>query len=400
MKIKIVLIIMLFAISVNCKAFEEKSAASPTPTAIPTIIIKSNAAVVNFNDNKHFIKDMTLLQDGKLLFVGSTFSTDEKNENIYILFVSGEGQKLSEKIYGDDTNSVAKIVYQSKSGKIYIAGTSDNKLFIMRIEQSGSIVWHKKFAEIFSNDNAISLTESIDDGIIAISEKIYSSYANPYSVKLSSSGDTVWETVYESGSKIDRVYFPKGVVIDNDTYLVVSKVDYDSILLRVKEPDGRWTAGTAFDYEGRFVDLNIEVGFDTMRCNSVPVSLFKCKNMIVSPLECESLSRLDESGVKLITYADDVMNIKQIFSVPIYKFVSIIDGAADGYIGIANKYHYSMPSVSMIFLDSNFIPKKMYVFDYLSNTEPIKIFQVKTDAYIIYTKHGITKVSSNGKRIW
>jgi hypothetical protein len=295
-------ILFFFLIFVSCKAFEEKSEATPTPTLIPAIIVKGKAPVVNFSDNKHFIKDMVLLDDSHLLFVGSTNSTDEKNQNIYILLTSNEHKKIWDKIYGDTTDSIAKTVYQTKSGEIYIAGTSNNKLFIMQIDHLGKIIWQKNFDEIYSDDNAINLSESIEGGIIAVSCKVNGSYGNPYSIKLNNTGGVIWETIFQSNSKIQRFYYPTGVVIDDNSYLVTSKVDNYSILLRVKEPDGRWTAGTAFECDGSDADLNVEKDIDSSHCTAVPFSILKCKEVILSPMECKAIADMGECGIYITPY--------------------------------------------------------------------------------------------------
>jgi hypothetical protein len=51
-------------------------------------------------------------------------------------------------------------------------------------------------------------------------------------------------------------------------------------------------------------------------------------------------------------------------------------------------------------MDANLTPKKVFVLEYLSDADPLKIIKDKSDSYIIFTKKGITKISAAGKKIW
>jgi hypothetical protein len=125
---------------------------------------------------------------------------------------------------------------------------------------------------------------------------------------------------------------------------------------------------------------------------AMPVGSTNC------PLPCPKLPHWVIYVITVII--NDELKVKQIFSVPITHFASIIDGPSKGYVGIANSVNYLEKFVSMIYLNSEFIPKKEYVLEYLSGTEPLKIFQDKNDSFIIFAKNGITKISTGGKRIW
>lgn len=150
---------------------------------------------------------MTRTNDGGYLIVGNTNSFGEGSKDILFLKLNSDGGIEWQKTIGgyDDENAIS--VIQTSDGSYVAAGWSfsvgagGTDAWVLKIAPDGSLQWQKTYGSK-GYDFAYSVAETTDGGIIFVGNSDVSSGNDndAWIVKLDNSGEVVWQKTY-GGSK-------------------------------------------------------------------------------------------------------------------------------------------------------------------------------------------------------
>lgn len=145
-----------------------------------------------------------LKDDGGCILVGSSPSLTPPDSDILVIKTTAAGDSTWMGLYGGTGNDYGYCVEQTAdggyivSGAIYITGTAEYQLYIIKLFPDGMIEWRKLYGG--SNDEVGYYVEQIaaDQGYIVAGYTI--SYGagdwDMYLVRTASDGDTLWTTTY------------------------------------------------------------------------------------------------------------------------------------------------------------------------------------------------------------
>lgn len=154
--------------------------------------------------------DMVSLSNGSVVLVGATESYAKNNpEDIYVVCLDQNGNKLWEKTFGGKGIDVAKGVCATPSNDIIIVGftTSFNSLkrdgYVIKINSRGKKIWEKTFGgkDIDAFTECVYLPE--DDNILVGGATLsYGKNGDIWIINLSSKGKKIWEKTF-GGEKME-----------------------------------------------------------------------------------------------------------------------------------------------------------------------------------------------------
>jgi len=148
--------------------------------------------------------------DGGYVVAGYTWSSSER-EDVYILKLDANGNKLWEKTFGGSDNDGAWSIQQTNDGGYVVAGYTSSfgagsyDVYVLKLDTSGKEVWSKTFGGS-SDDLAWSIQQTNDGGYIVAGYTWSSSkWEDVYILKLDANGNKLWEKTF-GGSYDDRAY--------------------------------------------------------------------------------------------------------------------------------------------------------------------------------------------------
>ncbi len=143
---------------------------------------------------------------GGFVIAGYTSSLGARYDDVYLMKIDAQGDKVWERIYGTAENDYAQAVVQSGDGGFVVAGYSNCPLsyleagscdiYLLKIDADGDKVWEK----IYGGDRyewANCVARSDDGGFVAAG----GSGDDVYIIKVDANGDKVWERTYAAGRK-------------------------------------------------------------------------------------------------------------------------------------------------------------------------------------------------------
>ena len=143
--------------------------------------------------------------DGGYIVAGYTWSSSER-EDVYILKLDANGNKLWEKTFGGSYNDGAWSIQQTNDGGYVVAGYTSSfgagsyDVYVLKLDTSGKEVWSKTFGGS-SDDLAWSIQQTNDGGYIVAGYTWSSSkWEDVYILKLDANGNKVWEKVFGGSS--------------------------------------------------------------------------------------------------------------------------------------------------------------------------------------------------------
>jgi len=141
--------------------------------------------------------------DGGVFIVGETESFGDRRGDIYMAKLNKEGKILFARTTGGEKHDSARDLTRLSDGNIALAGMRESntgnyeEFFIMKLKQSGEILWSKTFGE-YDDDSLESIVATVDGGMVAVGKtRSYGSQQTDLTVmRLSSEGKVLWHKVY------------------------------------------------------------------------------------------------------------------------------------------------------------------------------------------------------------
>lgn len=203
-------------------------------------------------NNQDYPRQVVEASNGDFIIAGHTASTTGNYQNLYngsmdgfILKLSANGDQKWIRKYGgssidyihsatlsDDDGIVVTGSTESNDGDLENTKNSVDNIYAMKVTSDGDIVWANVFGRDSENysspTSAVSIVNSSDGGFILTGNTTASDgdfegtdngFIKPYVIKLNSSGQKEWVTVYEGDFSIMR---PSQVIETQDNGIVVT----------------------------------------------------------------------------------------------------------------------------------------------------------------------------------
>jgi hypothetical protein len=155
------------------------------------------------NDKAHSIQQTN---DGGYIVTGVIYG------DVYVIKLDEKGNKIWEKTFGGKGDDGAYSIQQTNDGGYIVAGETtsfgagNNDVYIIKLDENGNKVWEKTFGGI-ENDEALSVQQTNDGGYIVAGRTISfgAGEYDVYIIKLDENGNKIWEKTF--GGKGDDVAF-------------------------------------------------------------------------------------------------------------------------------------------------------------------------------------------------
>jgi hypothetical protein len=190
-------------------------------------------------------------KDGGYIVAGWTRSFGKGDYDVYIIKLDENGDKVWEKTYGKSKDDGANSIQQTTEGGYIVAGWTwsfgkGEDVYIIKLDGNGNKIWEKNYsAEGW--DEASSIQQTKDGGYIVAGwtksfgpneRVVYPIYGivywDVYIIKLNVNGNKIWEKIYKGGSfgNLESLY----TTTDNWVYSIQQTKDGGYIV-------AGWTSG-------------------------------------------------------------------------------------------------------------------------------------------------------------
>jgi len=145
--------------------------------------------------------------DGKYIIAGSTESSVNFDEDVYLALLDTNGTVIWTKNIGGSGDESATCVRQTPDSGFILTGVTDsygsgfNDLFLVKTNMNGDTLWTKTYGGS-EYDFGLSVENTFDGGYIVSGQESSSNggIANIFIVKTNSAGDSVWTKSYPMGA--------------------------------------------------------------------------------------------------------------------------------------------------------------------------------------------------------
>jgi len=142
-------------------------------------------------------------KDGGVMIAGSTESYGKGYNDIYLLKLDKDGNKVWQKTYGSKKDDIAYAIAPSSDGNFILAGSSDSyskdnlDFYITKVTATGKQIWAKAYGED-KKDIMRAITPTKDGGCVVTGET--ESYGSKHSdidvMRLDKNGEQVWHQLF------------------------------------------------------------------------------------------------------------------------------------------------------------------------------------------------------------
>ncbi|MBA7669952.1 hypothetical protein ES703_78092 [subsurface metagenome] len=143
-------------------------------------------------DKTAYGSSIELTDDDGFIIAGATSSFGIGHENLYLMRIDENGEKLWERTYGEEFRSEAKDIRRTSDGNFIITGwivMQDYKVYLLKVDNEGNCIWSKKYGcDGNFGAGGWSVKETSDSGYVIIGDATEKSYI----IKTDSLGDTLW----------------------------------------------------------------------------------------------------------------------------------------------------------------------------------------------------------------
>ncbi len=222
---------------------------------------------------------------GDYVITGSTYNYSASGNDVFLLKTTSDGTMLWFKIYrvdvaGNYKGSEATAIKQTADGGFIVAGNTYgvfgyNDVYVFKTDSTGNVLWQRVYGG--SQEDAVNAIEETGTGDFIVAGSTYSfgegtpSFKNIYVLKLTSTGDIVWNNTYNSS--IDDNDEAQAVQQTTDGNYILcgastvgSPTHQDAMLLKLNSFDGSvlWSktyGGISSNEIGYDVKQNADGGF-------------------------------------------------------------------------------------------------------------------------------------------
>lgn len=198
-----------------------------------------------------------ITSDGGYVIGGVSYHFTGLNGQFWLVRTDSNGDTLWTRDYGADRWQEAHYVIQTSDGGFALCGgtnvaVGDDDMWIVKTDALGEPMWTAQFGAVGQDDDGWAITQTSDDGYLAVGHIKVGGNTQLFMVRLDANGDSLWTKTY-GGPYSDYGY---GVVQTADdgfaltgTYSVSSTANTDLWLLRTNPlGDTLWTR--RFDFHG------------------------------------------------------------------------------------------------------------------------------------------------------
>lgn len=211
-----------------------------------------------FNQEKEssLLWDAVSTSDGGYLLVGEIWVGDDNPDDFLIVKIDSSGEEEWVVNYGGEgSQETARAVSKAGDGGFVVAGYTNGHgagekiwetiIYVIKIDSSGDLVWEKAFDPGTRSSVAWDVIRTSDDGFVIVGDTLYyygeSSGYDAYITKIDSSGEQVWESVFDSSSE-----YAINVIQNSEGSFVVSGESGRDVLLYKTDEQGVTEWNTTF----------------------------------------------------------------------------------------------------------------------------------------------------------
>ena len=155
-------------------------------------------------------KSIIQTKDDGFVVVGDTESSgirDSRYTYAWVIKLDKDGNKIWDKFFGGKYGGNAKSIIQTKDDGFIVVGdvSSGNfsPVWVIKLNENGNKIWGKTFSYKGSQDEANSVIQTKDGGFIIACEAEgddYTGGSKVWIIKLNKNGNKIWDKVFGGGS--------------------------------------------------------------------------------------------------------------------------------------------------------------------------------------------------------
>ncbi len=189
------------------------------------------------------IRDMAMTPDSHLIITGYTVEKDSVSKKLWLMKVDTLGKIVWEKKMGDDFYAEGYCIINTKDKGFALAGYKTSSItfsedwWVLKLDANGNTIWEKQFGGS-KEDVAKSVVEMDDESIIAtgFSGSAGGGFRSITAVKINKDGTEDWYKVYrindwDEATSITKTY-DNNIVIGGFTKYKAIK-DYDAVVIKI-----------------------------------------------------------------------------------------------------------------------------------------------------------------------
>jgi hypothetical protein len=228
-------------------------------------------------DKVDWIISIQQTSDGGYIFAGHTESFNTGDDaDLWVVKLGSRGDVTWQKTYGtpkaDYTHGDSIIQQTSDGGYVLVAktyyGQVDGDIWVLKLNPNGDVVWNKKYVGD-SKDTPGSIQQTSDGGFIVAGEtnSFGSGSSDAWVIKLDSSGDVIWQKTYggsePDGAKSIRQTSDGGYIVSGSTESFSFSANSEDVWILKLSSSGEvvWQMTYGFPRKGRSIRQTSDGGY-------------------------------------------------------------------------------------------------------------------------------------------
>jgi hypothetical protein len=166
------------------------------------------------------------MPDSGYMVTGYIYPVGIKSSDICLIRLNESGDTVWTRTYGGNSHDMGYSISRTPDGAYIITGESpffgggSTNLFVLKVNLSGDIIWHKTYGGNGSEGGHSIVALPDGNFIISGITSSYGGHSNIYFLKINQSGDTLWCKVL--GNEKDNFDFAAVSEINNEFYIAGS----------------------------------------------------------------------------------------------------------------------------------------------------------------------------------
>ncbi len=179
-----------------------------------------------FGGDEEDYAEAIIATDGGYIMAGATESFGHGDQDMYVLKMDPHGKRLWSRAFGGGDDDVAYDIIETVDGYVAVGKTDSfgrryDDLYIVKMNKNGNRIWHRAFGGD-KDDVGYSVVEVEDGYVVAGSTESYGDNlrSDMYLIKVSKSGKLMWERTF--GQQQDDVAYD--LAKTDDGFIVVGEI--------------------------------------------------------------------------------------------------------------------------------------------------------------------------------